>query len=677
MLKVIFPILSLVLLETSETESQNDLTINSVKLKHNLEDVGDIKEGSNITLTCSVDILTASGQPPHISYLIYKGQKDVLLKRDTIEAQEFQYVIQSARPSHSGYYHCEVTTGSQREESTSLFITVTGNLQTPVLTIQPMEVVLGDSTELCCTSEEIPPLRFIFYRYKNGPNPQRLHDTTSNNKSATHRLKVTADAEKNYSCTVEVSATRSISKHSEIVQLTVHSPFSDQVFEIKPSNEIFEGDNLTTECRVTPLFPHVKLQLIIMKDTTPIRIGNTSSVVFSKTVNAADTGKYGCMVKWKSLSQTIKRQVTVAVPVSVPTLMSTPTDGNVVKDGFLNLSCAVLGGSYPITYKFYQDTSENPLHQITLNATKAVHHIVSVKIGHSGKYSCEASNSADHITRTERSQYVIITVKVPVSSPTIKCSSLKDVYKTGEWVILLCHSTSGTVPITYSLFSNKRFIYSISRSNTEPAAFKVLLNETKDGGEYKCKAENEIPNLFKYSKGINITVKGTQWWIYITIVLFSLVIIGLAILIARFRKLCSKNNEGISQEDESCKQGQSGPFQHNQGSLKKTKEVIYSKIGNFTHRKTDSDRNHEGDYTNIMSYERNVTEDDPESDCEADYTNVISKRKSSASADSDSSCDENNQVLYTQLDLAVLQNNNMPQPQGPTIYASIALDKLR
>ncbi|XP_048466923.1 Fc receptor-like protein 5 isoform X2 [Rhincodon typus] len=771
MLKVIFPILSLVLLETSETESQNDLTINSVKLKHNLEDVGDIKEGSNITLTCSVDILTASGQPPHISYLIYKGQKDVLLKRDTIEAQEFQYVIQSARPSHSGYYHCEVTTGSQREESTSLFITVTGNLQTPVLTIQPMEVVLGDSTELCCTSEEIPPLRFIFYRYKNGPNPQRLHDTTSNNKSATHRLKVTADAEKNYSCTVEVSATRSISKHSEIVQLTVHSPFSDQVFEIKPSNEIFEGDNLTTECRVTPLFPHVKLQLIIMKDTTPIRIGNTSSVVFSKTVNAADTGKYGCMVKWKSLSQTIKRQVTVAVPVSVPTLMSTPTDGNVVKDGFLNLSCAVLGGSYPITYKFYQDTSENPLHQITLNATKAVHHIVSVKIGHSGKYSCEASNSADHITRTERSQYVIITVKVPVSSPTIKCSSLKDVYKTGEWVILLCHSTSGTVPITYSLFSNKRFIYSISRSNTEPAAFKVLLNETKDGGEYKCKAENEIPNLFKYSKGINITVKVpvskpliypllnstevqlgetvtlhcitsagtlpitytlyrnqsslqsattmqaipagfnitvhsmehsgvysckaenqissersnglsfhilcTQWWIYITIVLFSLVIIGLAILIARFRKLCSKNNEGISQEDESCKQGQSGPFQHNQGSLKKTKEVIYSKIGNFTHRKTDSDRNHEGDYTNIMSYERNVTEDDPESDCEADYTNVISKRKSSASADSDSSCDENNQVLYTQLDLAVLQNNNMPQPQGPTIYASIALDKLR
>ncbi|XP_060700430.1 Fc receptor-like protein 5 [Hemiscyllium ocellatum] len=499
------------------------------------------------------------------------------------------------------------------------------------------------------------------------------------------------------------------------------------------------------------LLPHVKLQLIIMKDTTPISIRNTSSVVFSKTANTTDTGKYGCLVRWNSVSQTVRKQVTVAVPVSIPTLMSTPIGGNVVKDGSLDLSCAVLGGSYPITFKFYQDTSEIPLHQITLNATTAVHHIVSVKNGHSGKYSCEVSNSADQITRTKKSPYVTITVRVPVSNPTIKCSSLKDVYKTGEWVILLCQSTNGTVPITYSLFSNKRLIYSISRSDREPAAFKVLLNETKDGGEYKCKAENEIPNLSKYSNGINITIKvpvskpliypllnstkvklgetvtlhcvtstgtlpitytlyrnqsslqsattmqaipagfnitvdsvehsgvysckaenqissersnglsfrilrgGFVWWIYIIIVLISLMIIGPAII--HCKQWC-KNNEGIIQEDESSKPIQRGPLQHNQGSLKK---------------KADSDRNHEGDYTNIMSYQGN--EDDSESDCEADYTNVTSKK--AASADSDTSSDETNHVLYTQLDLAALQNNSTPQPQGPTIYASIALDKLR
>ncbi|XP_043570962.1 platelet endothelial cell adhesion molecule-like isoform X5 [Chiloscyllium plagiosum] len=693
MLKVIFPILSFLLLEASKTESENGVIINSVKLKYNPADAGGIKEGSNITLTCSVDILTPSGQSPQISYLFYKGQtQDVLLKIVTIQAQESQYLIQSARPSHSGYYSCEVAAGSQREESASTFITVTGNLQTPVLTVHPIEVILGDLTELCCTSEEIPPLTFIFYTYKNGLNPVRLHENSSKNKTVTHQLRVTTDTEKNYSCTIEVPAARSVSKHSEVVQLSVQNPFSDPMFEIEPSNEIFEGDKLTIKCRVTHLLPHVKPQLIIMKDTTPISTGNTSSVVFSKTANATDTGKYGCMARWNSVSQAIRRQVTVAVPVSIPTLMSTPIGGNVVEDGSLDLSCAVLGGSYPITYKFYQDTSEIPLHQITLNATTAVHHIVSVKNGHSGKYSCEVSNSANQITRTKKSQYVTIIVRVPVSNPTIKCNSLKDVYKTGEWVILLCQSTNGTVPITYSLFSNKRLIYLISRSDREPATFKVLLNETKDGGEYKCKAENEIPNLSKYSKGINITIKGGGflWWIYIIIVVISLMIIGLAILIAQHCKQWCKNNEGINQEDESSKPSQRGPLQHNQGSLKKSMEVIYSKIGNITHPKlnqpdsdmlieqqeADSDRNHEGDYTNIMSYQGNVTEDDSESDCEADYTNVTSKRKA-ASADSDTSSDETNHVLYTQLDLAALQNNSTPQPQGPTIYASIALDKLR
>ncbi|XP_072414918.1 platelet endothelial cell adhesion molecule isoform X2 [Chiloscyllium punctatum] len=773
--------------ETSKTESENGVIINSVKLKYNPADAGGIKQGSNITLTCSVDILTPSGQSPQISYLFYKGQaQDALLKTVTIQAQESQYLIQSARPSHSGYYSCEVEAGSQRKESVFSFITVTGNLQTPVLTIRPTEVILGDLTELCCTSEEIPPLTFIFYTHKNGLNPVRLHETSSKNKTATHQLRVTTDTEQNYSCTIEVPAARSVSKHSEVVQLSVQNPFSDPMFEIEPSNEIFEGDKLTIKCRVMQLLPHVKPQLIIMKDTTPISTGNTSSVVFSKTANATDTGKYGCMARWNSVSQAIRRQVTVAVPVSIPTLMSTPIGGNVVEDGSLDLSCAVLGGSYPITYKFYQDTSEIPLHQITLNATTAVHHIVSIKNGHSGKYSCEVSNSADQITRTKKSQYVTIIVRVPVSNPTIKCSSLKDVYKTGEWVILLCQSTNGTVPITYSLFSNKRLIYSISRSDREPAAFKVLLNETKDGGEYKCKAENEIPNLSKYSKGINITIKvpvskpliypllnstkvklgetvtlhcvtstgtlpitytlyrnqsslqsattmqaipadfniavdsvehsgvysckaenqissehsnglsfrilrgGFLWWIYIIIVLISLMIIGLAILIAQHCKQWCKNNEGINQEDESSKPSQRGPLQHNQGSLKKSMEVIYSKIGNITHPKlnqpdsdmlieqqeADSDRNHEGDYTNIMPCQGNVTEDDSESDCEADYTNVTSKRKA-ASADSDTSSDETNHVLYTQLDLAALQNNGTPQPQGPTIYASIALDKLR
>ncbi|XP_043570968.1 platelet endothelial cell adhesion molecule-like isoform X2 [Chiloscyllium plagiosum] len=330
MLKANFFLWIILLFHVIKTMGASGVIINSVKLKYNPTDAGGIKEGSNITLTCSVDILTLSGQSPQISYLFYKGQtQDALLKIVTIQAQESQYLIQSARPSHSGYYSCKVEAESQREESASTFITVTGNLQTPVFTIHPMEVILGDSTELCCTSEEIPPLTFIFYTYKNGLNPVRLHENSSKNKTVTHQLRVTTDTEKNYSCTIEVPAARSVSKHSEVVQLSVQNPFSDPEFEIEPSNRIIEGAHFTIKCRVTLLLPHVKPQLIIMKDTTPIHAEITNSTVFSKTANVTDTGKYGCMARWKSVSRNIKSQVTVTVtsqveiPVPVAWILAT------------------------------------------------------------------------------------------------------------------------------------------------------------------------------------------------------------------------------------------------------------------------------------------------------------------------------------------------------------------
>ncbi|XP_078427359.1 platelet endothelial cell adhesion molecule-like [Cetorhinus maximus] len=716
MLKVTFPLITLLLIEVNKTETQKGVSINSVKIHHDAKDERNIKEGSKITLICSGNIVTLAGQTSQVLYLFYKGQsKDILLQNVTSDGKDSQYIIQSARASHSGYYRCVMEAGGERKESESIFLTVQGNLQAPVLTIHPINVTVGDSTELRCTSEEIPPLTFVFYKYKDGQKSYRIHDIKSNNNFSMYQLKVNAAAEKTFGCAVQGSGPLSESKHSEIVQIIVQDPFSDPVFEIEPSDAIFEGDILTIKCKVNfiPLFHGIRPKLTIVKDTTAIHIKYNATTVFSKTATADDAGEYKCMAQWKDVLKITVRQVNVTVPVSTPTLIPTPTGDNVVEGGILNLSCAVLKGSYPITYKFYKATSETPLHQITLNATTAVHRIISVNNENNGKYSCEASNTANQKPRTKKSQCITITVKVPVSNPTIKRNPLKDVYKTGEWVTLLCHSTTGSIPITYSLFLNKRLIYSVSRSDTEPAAFNVLINETKDGGEYKCKAENEIPNLFKYSKGMNFTVQvpvstplfypllnstevklgetvtlhcisstGTlpitytlyrnqsslqsvsttqailavfnirvetmehsgeyrckaenqissqcsnglsfhilsaQWWIYgLALVSAVSIAIVITVLCVRYHKQRSKNNKDKNQEDERYETCQIGSLQHNQ--------------------EADSDRDHEVDYTNILSLKRNgdtLTRTDSESDCEGDYTNVTSKRKA-ANTDSDS-----------------------------------------
>ncbi|XP_078427370.1 platelet endothelial cell adhesion molecule-like isoform X2 [Cetorhinus maximus] len=313
----------ILLLYQADKTMVKGVNIVSVQMHNNAEDEGNIKEGSKITLTCSGNTVKTPGLSSQVLYLFYKGQnKDILLKNVTFDGKDSQYTIQSARASHSGYYRCVMEAGSERKESEPTFLTVQGNLQAPVLTIHPINVTVGDSTELRCTSEEIPPLTFIFYKYKDGQKSYRIHDIKSNNNFSMYQLKVTAAAEKTFGCAVQGNGPLSESKHSEIVQIIVQDPFSDPVFEIEPSDAIFEGDILTVKCKVNfiPLFRGIQPKLTIVKDTTAIHTKDDATTVFSKTATADDAGEYKCMAQWKDVLKITVRQVNVTAssPSAVP-----------------------------------------------------------------------------------------------------------------------------------------------------------------------------------------------------------------------------------------------------------------------------------------------------------------------------------------------------------------------
>uniref|UniRef100_UPI00398ECB8C Fc receptor-like protein 5 isoform X3 n=1 Tax=Pristiophorus japonicus TaxID=55135 RepID=UPI00398ECB8C len=254
MLQTIFS-LWIVLFHVIKTmESWQVATISNVQIISDSADAENVQEGNTITLTCSANIVIPLGLPSQILYIFYKGSnKGFLLKNVTSTKQESQYTIQPARASHSGYYYCVVVAGSTREKSETTYITVTGKLQRPVLSIHPMVVTVGNSTELRCEiSGEIPPLTFIFYKYSG--RYLRLADTKDTNKSfATHTLKVAENTVKDYCCKVHGNSKDSISNYSEIVKLSVQAlEVSKPILQSDSNtNTLKKGQALTLKCTVS------------------------------------------------------------------------------------------------------------------------------------------------------------------------------------------------------------------------------------------------------------------------------------------------------------------------------------------------------------------------------------------------------------------------------------------
>ncbi|XP_051889085.1 platelet endothelial cell adhesion molecule isoform X5 [Pristis pectinata] len=575
MLRLVVLVLAQLLYGIGKTDSQG-VTINNVQIKFDPKDLAEA--GSSITLTCSANIMVTSGLESQISYFFYKGlNKDFLLQNTTSAHQNSHVTIQPTRASHTGYYFCVVEVGNETAKSEPSYLTVTGELQTPRLTIHPMEVIAGNRIELHCdATEELPPLEFIFYKYKNGQY-SRLRDIEKTNKSfATHSLKVAEETDLAYSCTTQGKDSKTSSNYSALVNITVQDPFSRHLFTIEPQCGIFEGDEMTINCTVlmsSLIISDIKPELTIVKGTIPIKTEahGPLEAKLSKNATVNDTGVYRCNARWDQTFETIEQQVIVAVPVSKPILKSAASLGIVVQGDHLRLTCAVSRGSWPITYKFFKGIPGKLLHQLTVNATEANYDIPSANTTQSGKYACHASNSASKRIRTERSLY------------------------------------------------------------------------------------------------INITVKGTTSfeWLYYTPIILLLLLLGT--LLAFYIKDKNQNSERyITQK------------QRNQGSVKENTMIFYSKVSKMTHPRlsqTDSYALIEGtyeekDYVNISASKG--TGNGSESDGEEKYIN-ISKQNYDTSVDS--SCSNEDEVVYTQLNLASPKNENASRQEEGTVYATINLNK--
>uniref|UniRef100_A0A8C3XMY7 Ig-like domain-containing protein n=1 Tax=Chelydra serpentina TaxID=8475 RepID=A0A8C3XMY7_CHESE len=171
----------------------------------------------------------------------------------------------------------------------------------------------------------------------------------------------------------------------------------------------------------------------------------------------------------------------------------------------VTLSCRSTNGSLPINYTFFRG-NQNLCPIIPKEDRKpALFNLTISSASDLGEYKCKAVNGIANSSKYSKS--LNFTLLDPVSKPVLNTTTSQ--VKIGQNVNLSCYSENGSSPINYTFFKGRKNVSSrIPRQGKVAAVLNVIINSRSDLGDYKCKAENNIPNTTKYSNSLNFTLAG-------------------------------------------------------------------------------------------------------------------------------------------------------------------------
>ncbi|XP_019349729.1 allergin-1 [Alligator mississippiensis] len=190
----------------------------------------------------------------------------------------------------------------------------------------------------------------------------------------------------------------------------------------------------------------------------------------------------------------------------------------------VTMTCFSGSGSLSINYTLFRD--DQKLFTETKSAGMPAKFILNIKsASDTGKHTCKATNEI--LKKTKYSKSLILTLIETVSQPVL--SSPTSRVKTGQNVTLFCLSENGSHPITYRFFrGNKTISPPICVQGKAAANISLTINSSNVLGDYKCKAENRIPNSKKYSNSLRFTLSekaGISYLLWISLLVFLLLVV--------------------------------------------------------------------------------------------------------------------------------------------------------
>ncbi|XP_023252909.1 LOW QUALITY PROTEIN: platelet endothelial cell adhesion molecule-like [Seriola lalandi dorsalis] len=408
-----------------------------------------VESGTPVTIRCQVKV--SHTNIPNLTHTFQLKRDDVVIHSSTTAEDSVVYELHPARAADSGSYDCRVTVKDKSRTNSSQKLDVIG-LQTPILYLNKTTFYEGDDfIATCGAPEEKGSLMFRFFQRFGNKKPEKMKQVapTGNSSETTLVLRHAGNYSLYCDYVINLVSGTSPSDHSNEIQVEIEGVQISPSMNVLPSSNVTEGDLMEVVCKVNT--SQEKVEVFLTKDSKVLKKARVS---LNHRFIAKDSGKLVCKAERGNVQKETYKEITVQELFSKPRLTLEPAD-LFVGDHF-KLTCSV---SVYFPERIRNGTMKFSIYK---DNNRLIPSQTFISISHpdrNGNYTCRAETTSLTHNVEKESQTLVVKAKIPVSKPVL--SVVGGTLVLGKSFQLLCHSDTGTLPITYTLFysgNSKEFV---------------------------------------------------------------------------------------------------------------------------------------------------------------------------------------------------------------------------
>ncbi|XP_068193167.1 platelet endothelial cell adhesion molecule isoform X2 [Antennarius striatus] len=470
---------------------QSSYTIDTVGLS--IKPSSTVQSGTPVIIRCQVGVSLDS--IPNLTHTFQFTRDDVVIHSSTTIEDLVEYELNPARAADSGNYECRVTVKDKSKASFIQKLDVTG-LQTPILHLnKTMPYESEEFIATCSAPEEKGSLIFRFYQTFRSGESQKIKQTApaGNSSETTLILRVIGDSFLTCDFEINLVSGPRRSNRSEEIPVIVKGLYISPIMNVLPFSNVYEGDVIEVVCKVVS--PLKDIAVFLTRDRRILKQAPIS-LVHRFTAKEGDSGELVCKAEWGNVQKETYHTITVQELFSRPHLMVDPID--IFQGDRLRLTCSV---SVYVPERINNDTLQFSIYKDNTQLINAQTYITVADPSKNGNYTCTVQANSHTQTFVKESQTVVVQAKVPVSKPVL--TVVGGTLVLGKRFQLLCHSDSGTLPITYTMFGPNRLLETkVVSEEDEWAIFNSsAIYKISDLNNFLCHAKNSQHRTTKTESG--------------------------------------------------------------------------------------------------------------------------------------------------------------------------------